>query len=66
MPEGCPLVGQGQRCWWQAQAGRGQADKSLPLVGSKSQACQPLGLTEQGERVSLQHRGNTAKDREGH
>ena len=28
----------------------GQADRPLPLVGSKSQACLPLGPTEQGER----------------
>lgn len=27
----------------------GQADRPLPLVGSKSQACLPLGPTEQGE-----------------
>lgn len=26
----------------------GQADRPLPLVGSKSQACLPLGPTEQG------------------
>lgn len=29
----------------------GQADRPLPLAGSKSQACLPLGPTEQGEGV---------------
>lgn len=58
MLEGRYLVGQGQKC-------RGQADKSLPLVRLVSF----LGPTEQGVggwEASLQGRGDTAKDREGH
>lgn len=47
----------------------GTADRPLPLVSSKSQACLPVGPTEQGEgggwESSLQGRGDTSKDREG-
>lgn len=67
LDRGVPMSAEGGDAGGRPELAGGQADRPLPLVGSKSQTCLPLG-TEQGGgkwRPSLQHRGDTSKDREG-
>lgn len=45
---GIPMRVKGRDAGGKPRAGKGQADKSPPLVPSKSQAYQPLGLTRNG------------------